>query len=108
MQGFGPWRGKGLQTVVTLDINTFSLLWIQDLDNLIQDMDSDENKVSKSRAEELLQQELNSPVLVCRLCALFRRLLSHPHSSQRFEGRFLDCRNHSELLESVVFMTVEL
>ncbi|KFP49805.1 Zinc finger FYVE domain-containing protein 26, partial [Cathartes aura] len=29
----------------TLNVNTFSLLWIQDLDNLIQDMDSDENKI---------------------------------------------------------------
>lgn len=35
-------------------MNTFSFLWLQDLDNLIQDMDSDENKVSRSTVEELL------------------------------------------------------
>lgn len=54
MQRFGPCWGKGLRTIVTLNMNIFSLLWIQDLDNLIQDMDSDENKVSKTMAEELL------------------------------------------------------
>lgn len=54
MQGCSAGWGKGLQTRVTLNVNTFSLLWIQDLDNLIQDMDSDENKVSKNTAEELL------------------------------------------------------
>lgn len=56
MQGFGPSWGKGLQTIVTLNVNTFFLFWIQDLDNLIQDMDSDENKVSKSTVGELLSK----------------------------------------------------
>lgn len=57
-QGFDPWWAKVLQTVVTLNVNTFSLLWIQDLDNLIQDMDSDENKVSKSTVARAKQPSL--------------------------------------------------
>lgn len=39
---------KFFRLLPLFSVNTFSLLWIQDLDNLIQDMDSDENKVSKS------------------------------------------------------------
>lgn len=53
-RGLVPEKSEGLQTVVTLNVNTFFLLWIQDLDNLIQDMDSDENKVRISTVKELL------------------------------------------------------